>query len=173
MCPFVFVQVTEAIGKVAAAYGVNAVQGTLMHQTKRSVPRPSYCIYINMSIFARGYLSLLGGHTTVAVTAGLRKATAGPFRGAGVDARTSAGSDRLARPLSPEQQAAARVPPLPIRWTEDGIRGGARRRKGRARRPKPSVSMAPVARRAVPLSSGVDMLYIYRFLCLYFVCTYI
>ena len=31
------VQVTEAIGKVAAAYGVNAMQGTLMHQMKRSV----------------------------------------------------------------------------------------------------------------------------------------
>jgi hypothetical protein len=31
-------QVTEAMGKVAEAYGVNAMQGTLMHQMKRCVP---------------------------------------------------------------------------------------------------------------------------------------
>ena len=30
-------QVTEAMGKVASAYGVNPVIGTMMHQMKRSV----------------------------------------------------------------------------------------------------------------------------------------
>lgn len=90
VCPFHgSVQVTEAIGKVAAAYGVNAMQGTLMHQMKRSVRLRfvlgtifvvSGCIFI-CTCMCGWVLCTLGGHTTVAVTAGLRKATAAPFGG--------------------------------------------------------------------------------------------